>query len=284
MWIIILIFIAILLFLYLKFFTIPKFSNLVLVTGGLKCGKSAFSLYSAIKVYKRNVRGWKIRNFLIKIINIFKKNKLHEDEKPVFYSNIPLQGIEYSTIDLDCIRLKKRLARKSVMFIDEASLFADSMSYKKIDSDEIMLFIKLYAHITHGGSLFFNTQCLTDLHFAIKRCVSSYYYIYHLTKVPFFLIANVREMLYCGDTENVVNTTSETLEDSTKMVLFSKSIFKKYDRYCYSCFTDNKELWIVPMSHTKTDSLKTNYILSFKDYSKYLVVDELKKGVENNDQ
>ena len=284
MWIIILIIIAILLFLFFKFFTIPKCSNLVLVTGGLKCGKSAFSLHLAIKTYKRNVRLWKIRNCLISFINLFRKNKIVKDEKPVLYSNIPLQGIEYSTIDLDCIRLKKRFARKSVTFIDEASLFADSMSYKKIDSDEILLFNKLYAHITHGGSIFYNTQCLSDLHFAIKRCISSYFYIYHLTKVPFFLIANVREMLYCGDSENVINTTRETLEDSTKMVLFSNKIFKMYDRYCYSCFTDNKELWYVPLTKTKTDSLKTNYILSFKDYSKYLVVESLKKGVENNDQ
>ena len=276
--IIVLIIIALLIFLFFKFFAILHDSNLVLVTGGLKCGKTAFSLLRAIKCYKKNYRIYKIKNFLIKIINVFRKNKLPYKEEPILYSNIPLANVKFSTIDIDLILLKKRMPPKSVMFIDEASLFADSMQFKNQDiNDKMLLFNKLFAHITHGGSIYYNTQCLQDLHFSIKRCVSSYYYINSLVKLPFFLVFNVREMLYCGDSQNVINATDETIEGSCKKVLALKSIFKKYDRYCYSVFTDNKNLYINKALLNKKDSLKTDFIVSLKDYSKYFV--DTKKGV-----
>ena len=46
-----------------KHFKVPAFGSLCVTTGGLKTGKSTFSLYLAIKTYKRNLRIVKIRNF-----------------------------------------------------------------------------------------------------------------------------------------------------------------------------------------------------------------------------
>ena len=129
-----------------------KLDHLTLVSGSLKTGKSALSLGLAIKEYNKNVRKWKIKGFFVKHV-------LHKEfttEKPLFYSNIPV-GIDYVPLTFDIIERKKRLAYKSICFIDEVSLLADSMSAFQRDkktkeeistfNDVLLVFIKLYCHL-----------------------------------------------------------------------------------------------------------------------------------------
>lgn len=71
-----------------------------------------------------------------------------------------------------------RVARKSVMFLSETSLIADSMTVKDaLLNEEINVFFKLYGHESHGGKCIIETQNVLDNHYAIKRCLTFYYNI-----------------------------------------------------------------------------------------------------------
>ena len=72
------------LWLYFKFFKVPKMNALVMVTGGVKAGKSTFAIASAVQQHKHRV-------LRTKVVNWFRR-LFHKDELPLplLYSNIPL--------------------------------------------------------------------------------------------------------------------------------------------------------------------------------------------------
>lgn len=240
--------------------------NISLVTGGVKTGKSALSLHLAIKQYKKQLRKFKVQ----KLLN-------RKTEKPLFYSNIPLNvPFDYVLINIDILMRDNRINYKSVMFIDECSLLANSMAYKDNEvNEQLLLFNKLYGHYSKGGYLFYNTQSLADCHYNIKRCISNYLYIDNLKRYPFLSVASVRLMNYCSDNESVINLVNDNEEVSYKKVIMFNSIFKKYDCYCYSVLTDN-----LPLKNDvekRKGSLKTDNVVSFIKFK------NLKKGGVNND-
>lgn len=65
-------------------FKIPKISCVTLVTGGVKSGKSTFSVNLAIKTYKRIHLRWQFRSYFQKLL------QRPIAEEPLLYSNIPL--------------------------------------------------------------------------------------------------------------------------------------------------------------------------------------------------
>lgn len=275
----ILIIIAVLLFLLwffvLRKFKVPKITAIAMFTGGVKTGKSAVSLFFAVKTYKRKRRNWKVRCFFAKLF------RRECPEEPLFYSNIPLRHIKYAPVARDHLMRKVRFNFGSVVFLDEASLVADSMlgvvrkgkedeGYKI--SDELLLFCKLFGHETHGGNLIINSQCISDLHYALRRCTSNYFYIHHLGWFPFLRIPAIREEVYSEDGTKVNAYTSD-VEDSLKRVLMSARIFKKYDSYCYSFFTDDLPVKNDLRKYGKHDSLKAEHIVSFRP-----LFDKLKKA------
>lgn len=252
--------------LFLSKFKFPKVGSIAVFTGGVKVGKSAVSLACAISNYKRARRLWRIKNFIIKIINKFRKNKLDFFEEPYFYSTIPLRYIKYIQLTREHLLRQKRIRRGSVVFIDEASLVADSqlIQDKKVNS-QLLLFFKLFGHEC-GGLCVVNTHCLTDLHYALKRCTSQYFYIHHLTKyIPFLTLAYMREERYSED-GTTMNNYNEDLEDSLKRCLMLKSTFKKYDSFCYSYLTDHLpvDTAVCLKYNGKYDSLKAEEIVSFR--------------------
>lgn len=248
-----------------------KLDNLTMVSGGLKTGKSALSLGLAYKVYKKNLRKWKIKKWFSKII--------HKDfniEKPLFYSNIPL-GFDYVPLTFDVIERKKRINYKSVVFIDEASLLADSMSalttgktkeLKESTSyfnDVLLVFIKLFCHETHNGSLFINSQSISDMHYSFRRCMSRYVYIQSsINWLPFIRIMRVKELFYSDDNTSI-NTNNDDIEDNTRLLFQFKSIYKKYDRWCYSAFTDSLDKLDVVIEGKNLLNLKSDYVLTRRE-------------------
>lgn len=239
----------------------PKLNDVALITGGVKCGKTSMSLYLAHRQYKKNLFKWNIKTYLAT-----KFNKPYT-EKPLFYTNIPV-SFPHVLVSKELLLRQTRPTFKSVCFLDEASLIADSFDFKDEKVNEnIKLFNKLWGHMTHGGTLVYNTQSESDLHFNIKRCVGSYIWIHHTYKrIPFFLVFLCREM-YMGGDGNVINAVNEDIEDSLKWVICSKRIWKHFDCYCYSHYTDAKktDTHIVQGSQT----LKAD-VVSFKKYSTLL--------------
>ncbi len=235
-----------------KYFKLINTGSMVCVTGGVKSGKSTFSFYIAYKKYKRNLRAVRIRNFFLRL---FRKPL---DEEPKFYTVIPV-SVPHVLLTDELLVRAKRFAYRSVIWIDEASLFADSQSYKNAYVNrQLNLFNKLIAHETKGGCIVYNTQSIGDLHYSIRRCLSEIYYVHDTFKyLPFFLVSTVREERYAED--SAVNVYESDVEDTLKRVLIPKSVWKKFDCYCYSALTD--DLPKHARDH-KTDTLKAREIIT----------------------
>ena len=236
-------------------FKVPKVGSMVLFSGGVKCGKTSLALATALSEYRLRCRKVKRVNFFRKI---FKKPLL---EMPLLYSNIPL-SVPYVPVTEDLLLRKKRFAYNCVVYIGEASLVADSMMCKDMELNErLLLFNKLIGHETKGGCLVYDSQCVGDVHFSIKRCLSEYIYVHHLVKwIPFFLIAYVQECRYSDD-NSTITAQSEDVENTLRKVIFRKRVWKTFDCYCYSSLTDDLPVEDKVVNAT---TLKASDIVSFK--------------------
>lgn len=274
-----LIILCILVFLFLKFFKIPKIGNLALVTGGVKSGKTLMSVWCSYRVYKKNVRAIKFINFFRKL---FKKEPY---DLPLFYSNVPV-GFNYVPVDKDILTLKKRVVWGSVMYVDEASLFADSQLISNKDiNNNLLLFNKLCAHF--GLSLLcYDTQCIQDVHYSIKRSLSNYFYIHHSRK--FFIlpivILYVQEYRYSDDNSVIAITGDKDLETTLKRVIIPKSAFKLYDSHCYRKIVEDLEYSTNVVESNKKSDLSCNQIISFRDDFNNLLNKSKNKKVVANDE
>lgn len=252
-------------FIYFKFFRRPPFGAITMITGGVKCGKSAFTFDCAVRAYKRVHAVWRIRKLFQKMF------RLPIDEEPLLYSNIPLRNVKYMLLDCDYLLRKKRFNYKSIVILDEVSLVCDSMLFRdKSVNIPLQMFFKLFGHETHGGKLFVNTQSIDDVHFALERVISNYIYIDSLSRLPFVSIVNARRERYASD-KTVVNTMTDDVDSSLKRYLMLNSTFKTYDCYCYSCLTDylNSPLDLQFNKGVRAD-LKQREIISFnKDIVNY---------------
>lgn len=233
---------------------------ITLVVGAPKTGKTTIQVHLAIKDNKK-------RRFKTRLKNIFrtKKNKLL---LPLLYSNIPL-NYPHVRLTKELLLREHRFVYNSTILISETSLVASSMDYgSEVVNDNLSYFYKLIGHELHGGAVFTETQNPSDNHFALKRCINRYLYIYHLTKwIPFVLIAKVREMAYLDGVEGVNNNFNNDIDgEGFKLLLIPKSIWKKFDAYTYSILTD--DLYCDRNIIDSPKTLKTKDILSFKDLSK----------------
>lgn len=250
--------VSIIIFIYIKkHYKFPKVGAMAMVTGGVKCGKSTFSVGLVMREFKRRKRATKIKNFFRKL---FFKSEL---ELPKIYSNIPL-AVPYVPVTEDLLLRKKRFVYGSVVYINEASLVADSQLIKDMDVNErLLLFNKLIGHELLGGCIIYDTQCLQDVHYSIKRCISNYFYIHHLYKwLPFFLVATVRECRYSDD-GSILAIENTDVEDNLRKVIIRKSVWKKFDAYCFSSLTD--DLPVEDKEIISTD-LKVKKVFSFRQF------------------
>lgn len=288
--VIVLVVVAILLFLFLKLFKIPKIGCIGMVTGGVKCGKSMLSVWLAVRKYKALHRKWRVRCFFLKLFGKFLRKEFKLPEEPKLYSNVKLAGVPYTLLTTDILLRNVRPAYGSVVYIQEASLVADSMYHQDGEVNErLLLFNKLFGHETHGGYLIYDTQSIADNHYAVKRCINSYFWIHHNVKIPFFVLLYVREFMFSED-KSAVNTVGEDVEEELKIVVVPKRVWRMYDAYCYSAFTDTLNMLddevFTPISFNrfKRNNLKTRRLISFKKFrtiSEYKISKEDEKSVKN---
>lgn len=238
----------------------PKISCMALVTGGVKAGKSTFSCALALSKYKSQVRKVRFANFFRRI---FRKELF---EKPLLYSNVPL-NCEYVPLTDDLLLRKQRFVYRSVIYAQEASLIADSQLIKDLDINQrLLLFNKLIGHETKGGYLVYDTQCINDNHYSVKRCISEYFYIHDTVKwIPFILLCHVRELRYSDDGQEI-NVYEGDVEESMRTVLVSKRIWKMFDAYCYSVLTDHLPVASDVVEGRELSDLKARKIVSFRRY------------------
>ena len=233
MQVILLIVAVILIVLLLVYSRCPYIGCLTLITGALKSGKTLMGLRCAMRKYRTALLRWRISCIWRTLI------KKPLPEEPMFYSNIAVAGVKYVPVTLDILYRRVRITPKSVMFLSETSLIADSMTIKDaLMNEEISVFFKLYGHESHGGKCIIETQCVLDNHYAVKRCLSFYYNIDANFSLPFFKLVRFYKVFYSDD-NTVTNTV--LLNDSVKYsyMLVPKSMFTRYDSYTYSWLTDD---------------------------------------------
>lgn len=227
---------VIFLIMYFRLRKVPKLGCLALITGGVKTGKSTLAIYLAIRQNKRQRRKWRIYMLLRKVLTF-----LPVREEPLLYSNVPLAGVNYVPLTVELLLREKRFNYRSTIYVQEASLVEDSQMFKDMDINERLLYFnKLIGHETRGGGIIYDTQAIQDCHYAIKRSISSYIWIHHNVKIPFFIMVYVREMFYSEDNSSV-NVFNEDVEKTLLRIIVPKSVWKKFDAYCYSKLTDNLE-------------------------------------------
>ena len=242
---------------FYQLFKTPKINAVTLVTGAVKAGKSATSVRFAVRTYRKA----RFRYFIRKPF-LFLLRKPPEEE-PLLYSNIPLKIKQYRKLTRSILERTERIPDKSVVFIDEATLLADQMLYKDEElSERLTLFFKLFGHMTRGGYCIINTQCIQDCHYAVKRSISQYFYVHHSVKLPFLVLAFVREKTYSEDSTDV-NVNNGDLEDELKIICYPKSVFKLYDCYAFSSLTDDNPISSVP---SVDKSMKVKKVLSFRKW------------------
>ena len=234
----------------------PKLGNMVMVNGAVKAGKTTMAVYLARKIYRQHRFRWRVRCFFCKLF------RQPTPEMPLLYSNIPLKIDGYTPLTKDLLLRKTRFAYKSVIYVCESSLVADSMLYSDQDiNDNLLLLNKLIAHETHGGYIIYDTQSILDNHFAVKRCIGTYLYVHHTIKfLPFFLLSYVREMAFMGE-NSTSNISQEDFETGLKLVIIPKKVWKAFDCYCYSSLTDDNPVQGEPI---KPDTLKVKEVLTLR--------------------
>lgn len=258
------------LWLWFKVRKIPKIGTLTLVNGGVKTGKTALSVYFALRLIKRKQFKWHIKCCFIKVFKLFRLKRFRNmemPEKPLLYSNIPIGRFSYVPLTKALITRQKRFRFDSVLLIDEASLLANSMEFKDQTLNErLTFFVKLIGHETHGGNLVYDTQALKDNHFAFKRCTTNYFFIHHDFKlIPFFVLLWVREERYSDDGATV-NAYTEDIEGSLKCIIMPKRVWKQYDRYAFSYLTDDLPVEDSIVYLPKGMSLKADRVVSFINF------------------
>lgn len=243
--------------------------NLTLITGGVKTGKTALAVKLALKDYKKRLFKYKVRSLFQRIL----KKKV--DEKPLIYSNIPL-NCEYSPFTLDIALRRKRMNYGSVVLISESALFASSIDIKDKDiNQELTLFYKLFGHETHGGSLYIETQDLNDNHYSARRSMSRYLWIQRSIKLPLIVLAKCRELAYQDNLGAVSNVFSDDVEETTRWIVYSKRVWKKYDRYTYSILTDDLPKSNLVIEGDTRKDLKSYSIVSLPFKSDYSMKSDL---------
>lgn len=243
-----------------------NYGNLTLVTGGVKVGKTMFSVFLVKLQYRRQLRKWR------RACRKAKRRYLPFPEKPLIYSNMPLHvKWGYSPLTEDHVLRKARFRYGSVIYFNEITFIAGSKDIKDDEINDILLqFYKLIAHETHGGYAFVDTQAVQDSHFALKRSLSTYYMLIKKIELPFFNLVFLRENIFV-DGENTVAIDTQVDPQDTPLIggkklyvrLLPHTLWNNYDQYAYSYLTDHLPCQDTVLKPLK-DDLKVKHLIRLK--------------------
>lgn len=215
-----------------------RFGNLTLVTGGVKTGKTQLAVAMCFKQYSRQLAKW--RRACRKARRAFQPLP----EKPLLYSNMPIgrKGFHYAPLTLDLVMGKTRFAKGSVIYYNEASLIAGSKDIKDEElNDHLLKFFKLIAHLTEGGYLILDTQSPQDVHYTIKRSLSTYFEIWRRVTLPFVSLIWLREnKLVDGENTVAIDTQIDPQDSPLEggkpqyFRIIRNKWWRYYDQFAYS--------------------------------------------------
>lgn len=249
-----------------------RYGNLTLVTGGVKTGKTELCVALCIKQYRKQLANWR------RECRKAKRRYMPFPEKPLLYSNMPIgkKGMSYAPLTRDLIERQVRFRYGSVVYFNEVSFIAGSKDIKDEDvNDTLLSLFKLCAHETKGGYFFIDTQAPQDMHYSIKRSLSTYYTIYKRWTLPLISFLWLRENVFV-DGENTVamdsqvDTQDSVFEGGKKMYFYPllNSWWKYYDRYAYSSLTDDLNVADTTVKIERDSDFKIKKLLRIRKESK----------------
>lgn len=236
-------------------FYIKRCDNVSCYVGGLGSGKTFFSVIEFRKRYKAQC-------FKVWLHNLFhKKDKW---ERPQAYSNIPVRmSAKHFSLSLSATDLlgRTRLVPRSVVFLDECSIFVSQWDVKGSDVDKLDYMITLFRHFTLGGYLILNTQSTQKVNHKIRYNLDSAVHLRGFHRIPIINICWTHaRTVYTGDDITNTSLDAET-EEKTIFAILPPKKRKYYDTFAYSAlypakedgehaeFTDLKAPNLVSISH-----------------------------------
>lgn len=211
---------------------VQKYDSVLLYTGGLGSGKSLVSSGMATRLLRKNRAKVRWHNFKQRFK---RRSQRNYKPLPLLYSSIPIRisKKEWSTIlDPETLLLGKGVVEKSVIFIDEVSLYIDQMTTKYVNSDNLEEFITLARHYTKGGYVVLNSQSSNKCNFHIRYCVNNIINLFDFNKFLFLYWVKVRNI---SNAEDITTIEEGNKEDNYSVLFGLLPIFtKRYDTYCYS--------------------------------------------------
>lgn len=224
---------AFILFVYLKPYFIHH-DTITLFTGSLGCGKSFWTVKTAIVQLRKN----RFKVFL-KNINPIRRliKKQPKIPKPPLLSTIPIRIslFEYSSpLDFNVFVLLERVPEYSVIVIDEINLFLSQMDYKIEAEEQINEFFTLYRHQTNGH-IFMNTQNISKIHWIARYVTNRAYNLCEFRKpilgLPILAWVKCRNISISEDIKAVEQVDNE---DGLRNMFAFFPLFRQYDSRCYS--------------------------------------------------
>lgn len=207
-----------------------QFDSVILYTGGLGSGKSLISSQMALKLLRKN-------RSIVFWHNVF--HPIDKWEKPQLYSNIAfkISKKEWALkLTPEHLTLQASIIPKSVVFVDEISLFLDQFSIKLPASDTVEEFSTLFRQYTKNGFLVANTQNSNKVNFHFRYCVNSALNLCYFKKwFPFcwlFYTVKVRNISLADDIKKIENNNKE---DEMSTLIGLRPFIKHYDTHTFYC-------------------------------------------------
>lgn len=216
-----------LIWLFVKPYVI-KHDTVSLYTGSLGSGKTLVGVSDALRMLRKNR------------IKVFWHNLWHKDKKPkpMLYSSIPIQiSKKEKSLDLktEHILMTERITEKSVVFIDEVSLFLNSfetvITNNNVKTVEEMA--TLFRHYTKGGFLIMTTQNTSKCNYVIRYCCNECFNLSNFNTIPiihFVYWHKIRHITLTDDVKTIEEGQSEDNSD-WHFGFFGR---RKYDTYAFS--------------------------------------------------
>lgn len=246
--------------------------TITLFTGSLGCGKSFWTVNSALVQLRKN----RFKIFL-KNINPIRRliKKQPKIPKPPLLSTIPIRVSLFemsSPLDFNVFVLLERVPEGAVVVIDEINLFLSQMDYKIESEEQLNEFFTLFRHQC-GGHIFCNTQNISKCHWIVRYCCNRAYNLTEFRKpilgLPILAWVKVRNVSVVDDIKSIENVDNE---DGLRNMFAFFPVFRRYDTRCYSGRYSN-----LPSYNLKFyKKLKRNSFIRIDKKKKYpsLVVDE----------
>lgn len=205
-----------------------KHDTVSLYVGSLGSGKTLIGVTDSLRMLRKN----RMRVFWYNLFH--KKKKL----KPMLYSSIPIK-ISKKEMSLDLktehILMTERIIEKSVVFIDEVSLFLNSFETVTTNKNikTVEEFSTLFRHYTKGGYLIMTTQNTAKCNYVIRYCCNECYNLSNFNTIPVIHLVYWHKIRHITLTDDIKTIEQGQAEENADWHIgfFGR---RKYDTYAFS--------------------------------------------------